>query len=154
MSSNAIATSTRILFLFLTVSFAVSDQKTTGYDAVKSYNLPAGILPKGVVDYKLNPKTGDFNVYFNGTCKFSIQSYQLKYNATISGVISTGNVKNLNGVSVKVLLFWVNKVEVSLDSGNLDFSVGVASASFPAADFVESPQCGCGFDCNGFLFSS
>lgn len=150
MSSNALLTSCLVFFLFLTVSH----QKPTAYDAVKSYNLPPGILPKGVVDYELNRKTGDFKVYFNGTCDFSIQSYQLKYKSTISGVISTGQVKNLKGVSVKVLLLWVNIVEVSLDGGDLDFSVGIASASFPAVDFEESPQCGCEFDCNEFLFYS
>uniref|UniRef100_A0A1J3I893 DUF538 domain-containing protein n=1 Tax=Noccaea caerulescens TaxID=107243 RepID=A0A1J3I893_NOCCA len=153
MSSDAI-TSSLIFFLLLTVSFAASDQKPTAYEAVKSYNLPPGILPKGVVDYELNPKTGEFKVLLNDTCEFSIQSYQLKYKSTISGVITTGHIKNLKGVSVKVLLFWVNIVEVSLDSGDLDFSVGIASASFPAVDFVESPQCGCGFDCNGLIFSS
>ncbi|XP_010422604.1 PREDICTED: uncharacterized protein LOC104707865 [Camelina sativa] len=155
MSPNAKLTSNIIfLFLFLTASFAVSEQKLTAYNAVRRYNLPPGILPKGVVDYELNTKTGDFKVYFNDSCEFTIQSYQLKYKSTISGVISPGHVKNLNGVSVKVLLFWVNIAEVSLDGADLDFSVGIASASFPAADFEESPQCGCGFDCNGLLFSS
>ncbi|VVB06992.1 unnamed protein product [Arabis nemorensis] len=143
-----------IFFLLLTVLFTVSDQKPTAYDVVKRYNLPVGILPKGVVDYELNTTTGDFKVFFNDTCKFTIQSYQLKYKSTISGVISPGHVKNLKGVSVKVLFFWINIVEVSLDGNDLDFSVGIASASFPAADFVESPQCGCGFDCNGLVFSS
>ncbi|KFK30824.1 hypothetical protein AALP_AA6G030700 [Arabis alpina] len=150
MSLNAKPISILIFFLF----FTVSNQKPTAYDAVKRYNLPVGILPKGVVDYELNPKTGDFKVYFNDTCKFSIQSYQLKYKSTISGVISPSHVKNLKGVSVKVLFFWVNIAEVSLDGDELDFSVGIASASFPASDFVESPQCGCGFDCNGLVFSS
>ncbi|EOA22065.1 hypothetical protein CARUB_v10002605mg [Capsella rubella] len=155
MSPNAKPTCYIIFFfLFLTVSYAVSDHKLTAYDAVKRYSLPPGILPKGVVNYELNTKTGDFKVYFNDTCEFTIQSYQLKYKSTISGVISPGHVKNLNGVSVKILFFWVNIAEVYLDGADLDFSVGIASASFPAADFEESPQCGCGFDCNGLLFSS
>ncbi|KAG7553238.1 hypothetical protein ISN45_Aa06g037820 [Arabidopsis thaliana x Arabidopsis arenosa] len=155
MSPNANTCTIIFFLLFFTVSFAVPDQKPTAYDAVKRYNLPPGILPKGVVDYELNPKTGDFKVYFNDTCEFTIQSYQLKYKSTIAGVISPGHVKNLKGVSVKVLFFWVNIAEVSLDGADLDFSVGIASASFLAADFEESPQCGCGFDCNnGLLFSS
>lgn len=104
MSPNAKPSCNIIFFfLFLTVSFAVSDQKPTAYDAVKRYNLPPGILPKGVVDYELNTTTGDFKVYFNDTCEFTIQSYQLKYKSTISGVISPSHVKNLKGVSVKVL---------------------------------------------------
>ncbi|KAL1225159.1 hypothetical protein V5N11_033570 [Cardamine amara subsp. amara] len=114
MSPNAQLPCSIIVSLVFTVSFAFSDQKPTAYDAIKSYNLPVGTLPKGVVDYELNTKTGDFKVYFKDT------------------------------------------FEVSLDGADLDFSVGVASANFPAADFEESPQCGCGFDCtnNGLLFSS
>ncbi|CAH2071987.1 unnamed protein product [Thlaspi arvense] len=256
MLSNAISTSSLIFVLFLTASFAVSDQKPTAYDAVKSYNLPEGILPIGVVDYELNPKTGDFKVYFNDTCEFSIQSYQLKYKSTISGVISTGHVKNLKGVSVKiriiqmprlaiviasflfllhlpsplavaaeadsptaysllqsynfpvgilpkgvvaydldtstgkfhayfndscsfslvgsyqlnykstisgyisenklknlsgikvkVLFLWLNIVEVTRNGDEMGFSVGFTSANFAIQEFLESPQCGCGFEC-------
>ncbi|XP_010522798.1 PREDICTED: uncharacterized protein LOC104801279 [Tarenaya hassleriana] len=159
MSGNAKPTSVFFLLLVISSCLAGSDRKLSAYEVVELYNLPAGILPKGVLDYDLNRETGEFKVRFNGTCEFSIESYELKYQSTISGVISTGRVRNLKGVSVKVLFFWVNIVEVSRENDDLDFSVGIASASFAADNFVESPQCGCGFDCNeaggaGFAFST
>ncbi|CAL0320842.1 unnamed protein product [Lupinus luteus] len=38
--------------------------------------------------------------------------------------------------------------EVVRDGDNLDFSVGIASASFPLDNFFVSPQCGCGLVCD------
>lgn len=38
-------------------------------------------------------------------------------------------------------------MEVSRVDDLLEFSVGIASASFGIDNFYECPQCGCGFDC-------
>ncbi|WOK93098.1 hypothetical protein Cni_G01791 [Canna indica] len=56
---------------------------------------------------------------------------------------------NLKGVSVKVLFFWLNIIEVRLLNDSLRFSVGIASADFTLSNFYISPQCGCGLDCPG-----
>ncbi|KAE8703600.1 exocyst complex component SEC15B-like isoform X1 [Hibiscus syriacus] len=48
---------------------------------------------------------------------------------------------------VKVFFLWLDIVEVIRDDDELDFSVGIASASFPINNFYECPQCGCGLDC-------
>ncbi|KAL6527597.1 hypothetical protein OROMI_029408 [Orobanche minor] len=117
------------------------------YEVLQSYDFPVGLLPQGVTGYHLNSSTGKFSVYLNKSCSFSIDSYDLKYKSTISGTISTDKIKDLKGIQVKVLLFWVNIVEVTNDGDELEFSVGIASASFPLDSFFESPQCGCGFDC-------
>ncbi|KAL8513413.1 hypothetical protein ACS0TY_012758 [Phlomoides rotata] len=119
----------------------------TVYEALQSYDFPVGLIPKGVTSYELDPSTGKFTVKLNGTCSFDIDGYALKYKSTISGTISKDKIKDLKGIQVKVLLFWVNIVEVTRDKDELDFSVGIASASFPLDSFYESPQCGCGFDC-------
>ncbi|KAK3020865.1 hypothetical protein RJ639_045547 [Escallonia herrerae] len=36
---------------------------------------------------------------------------------------------------------------VRRNGGELEFSVGIASAKFPVSNFEECPQCGCGMDC-------
>ncbi|XP_028078794.1 uncharacterized protein LOC114280606 [Camellia sinensis] len=96
---------------------------------------------------ELDKSTGKFKAYLDETCTFTIQNYELKYKSTITGVISKGKLKNLKGVSVKILFLWLNIGEVIRDDDELEFSVGIASADFPIESFVESPQCGCGFDC-------
>ncbi|XP_008784759.2 uncharacterized protein At5g01610-like [Phoenix dactylifera] len=124
------------------------DTKPSAYEVLESYNFPIGLLPKGCSGYDLDPDTGDFSAYFNNTCSFSLEgSYQLRYQPTISGHISAGRLSDLRGVSVKILLFWINIIEVSLHNDELEFSVGIASADFPIDNFFECPQCGCGLDC-------
>lgn len=120
----------------------------SAYEVLRSYNFPVGILPKGVVGYDLDASTGAFSVRLNGTCSFAVQdSYDLRYQSTISGRISENRLRALKGVSVKVLFFWLDIIELTRKEDELEFSVGIISASFTIDNFLESPQCGCGFDC-------
>lgn len=137
------------LALFTTSAPAASNTTSlTVYEAMQEFNFPVGLLPKGITDYELNRGTGEFKVYLNKSCEFYVQGYKLKYKSTISGVISRNELKDLEGISVKVLFVWLNIGEVSRDGDTVYFSVGIISASFGVENFVESPQCGCGFDCN------
>ncbi|KAI4304531.1 hypothetical protein MLD38_040027 [Melastoma candidum] len=153
MSTSPPATSSLLAFaaallLLLPPSTADSSSPPTAYDALKAYNFPEGILPKGVTGYDLDPSTGRFSLYLNSSCSFSLEgSYQLRYQPVITGVVSPNRLSNLGGVSVKVLFLWLNIVEVVRAGDELEFSVGIASAGFAIENFYESPQCGCGFDC-------
>ncbi|KAF4364443.1 hypothetical protein F8388_007020 [Cannabis sativa] len=138
-----------IFFTSATTSFASADDYNilSAYQVLQQYGFPQGLLPKGVTGYELNRDTGEFSAHWNGTCKFNLEgSYSLEYKSTISGIISKERLKNLKGVSVKVLFFWLNIVEVVRDGDELQFSVGIASANFPIDNFEESPQCGCGLN--------
>ncbi|XP_072996177.1 uncharacterized protein At5g01610-like [Typha latifolia] len=129
--------------------------KPSPYEVLDSYHLPVGLLPKGALGYDLDPDTGKFTAYFNGSCAFSLEgSYQLRYQSTISGLIAVDHLRDLRGVSVKVLFFWVNIVEVSRHGDQLEFSVGIASADFPIDNFYECPRCGCGLDCVNLAISN
>ncbi|CAN7038640.1 unnamed protein product [Brassica oleracea var. botrytis] len=141
------------LFLFAT-SLYISGTNLTAYDVVQKYKLPRGILPEGVIDYDLNPKTGFFKVYLNNTCRFPIEVYKVKYQPIVSGFIKNGRVSRLKGVSVKVLYFWLSIGEVTSDGQELELSVGAASEEFSAHQFARSPQCGCGFYCRELTLSS
>ncbi|XP_074279003.1 uncharacterized protein At5g01610-like [Silene latifolia] len=145
MSTTTIITLTITLVSLITLS--TSSTTFTAYDILKSYDFPVGLIPKGVTGYEFNPQTGEFKLYLPKTCKFHIQSYEIKYKTTISGILTKDRLYNLKGVSVKILLLWLNIVEVRNEDDELQFSVGIASANFPLDGFEESPQCGCGFDC-------
>ncbi|KAE9618795.1 hypothetical protein Lal_00047235 [Lupinus albus] len=144
---------TAILLLFTAVFLLLpppltSSSAPTAYDLLARYNFPEGVLPKGITGYELDESSGKFRAYLNGTCSFSLEgSYQLSYKPIISGRISQNRLTDLRGVSVKVLFLWLNIVEVVRDGDDLDFSVGIASASFSLDNFFVSPQCGCGLDC-------
>ncbi|KAG5231727.1 DUF538 domain-containing protein [Salix suchowensis] len=121
----------------------------TAYEILDGYNFPIGILPQGVTGYTLDKTTGEFSAFLNGSCSISEEgSYQLEYKSTIRGYISDSRLESLSGVSVKVLFFWLNIVEVIRNEDELVFSVGVASANFPIDNFSECPQCGWGLNCN------
>lgn len=135
-----------IFTLILSPSSAINN--LSAYDVLRSYDFPMGLLPEGITGYELDPETGKFAAYMNKTCSFSIHGYKLKYSSTISGYISRDKLTSLKGVSVKILLFYVRIVKVTNTNNNLEFSVGITSASFPIDNFDECPQCGCGFDCN------
>ncbi|XP_054777501.1 uncharacterized protein LOC129285710 [Prosopis cineraria] len=151
MSTTTVLFVSTFLFLspLLSSSTATGDGVPSAYEVLGDYHFPEGILPKGVVGYELDRSTGKFRAYLNGSCSFSLEgSYQLSYKSTISGYISKDRLANLSGVSVKVLLFWLNIVEVSRSGDELGFSVGITSASFPLDNFFVCPQCGCGLDCD------
>ncbi|KAI5680466.1 hypothetical protein M9H77_01693 [Catharanthus roseus] len=148
------SSSNLFFFVFLPILLSTSplvtaadDDKPTAYEVLQQYDFPVGILPKGVTGYELDRATGKFTVHFDKTCSFNIQGYQLRYKSKITGVISKRALKNLSGVQVQVLFLWLNIGEVTRDGDELDFSVGIASADFTIDNFLESPQCGCGFDC-------
>ena len=155
----------RRLVLLLAVAAAAAaggaaSAKPTAYEALADYDFPPGILPKGVVAYTLDNSTGAFTATLDASasgagksvCEFSIQgSYSLRYQTKITGKIKPDHLSNLQGVSVKVLFLWINIVEVTRRGDNLEFSVGIASADFGIENFLECPNCGCGFDCNDLL---
>ncbi|XP_006575780.1 uncharacterized protein LOC114369357 [Glycine soja] len=123
----------------------------TAYEMLESFHFPAGILPKRVTGYELDPSSGKFHADLNGSCSFSLEgSYQLSYQKIITVYVSDGRLTELRGISVKILFFWLSILDVVRFGDDLDFSVGVASASFPLDNFFVSPQCGSGLDCDGF----
>ncbi|KAJ9547667.1 hypothetical protein OSB04_020210 [Centaurea solstitialis] len=148
MSSTATTLSFLLLLLSATAATVSAAKKPTVYEVLEEYDFPAGLLPTGVTDYKLNQSTGEFEVKLRETCSFTVKNYDLRYKSTINGVISKDKLRKLKGVSVKLLVFWADIVEVSRDGNALDFSVGIMSAGFKVDGFDESPECGCGFDCN------
>lgn len=154
----AVSLSFPLLIIFLTtlpplitatVGVEDGESSLSAYDLLQSYGFPVGILPKGAIGYDLDRNTGKFSVHLNGSCSFALEgSYQLRYKARFGGYIAKDRLTNLYGVSVKVLFLWLNIGEVVKNGDNLEFSVGIASASFPTYNFLVCPQCGCGLNCN------
>ncbi|KAJ8552947.1 hypothetical protein K7X08_020340 [Anisodus acutangulus] len=62
-------------------------------------------------------------------------------------LLCVDRLRKLSGVSVKVVLLWLNIVEVRRRGDNLQFSVGITSANFPIRSFEECPRCECGQKC-------
>ncbi|WCJ22237.1 hypothetical protein M5689_004335 [Euphorbia peplus] len=132
-----------ILLAVISVMIARFDlvASLSAYNVLQNYGLPVGLLPEGVGRYDLNPNTGQFKAYLNGDCRFTIQSRSIKYSPVVEGVISNGRLENLEGVEVRVLLFWVGIKQVVRDGDQLIFTSTISSAEFPVGDFGFSPRC-------------
>jgi Protein of unknown function, DUF538 len=146
-------------FLFtIFLSLLLSNSKTIGespsaYDMLEKYNFPRGILPEGVTGYILRPD-GYFEVYFEKDCEFKVaKKYLAWYDKKISGYIDMGMLKNLNGISVKVLFIWIGVTEVDRASDSeINFYLGPISTSFGVSSFESSPKCRRELDCSGTRF--
>lgn len=142
------AASLCVIFMHATPGHSIDNFIPTGYEVLRDYNLPIGLLPKGLKSYDLNSSTGDFAAHFNDSCSFSVQgAYHLKFKPTITGRISRDNLSSLDGVSVKFFLITLNIAGILRNGDNLVISAGAESAPFPIDNFEESAQCGCGFRC-------
>ncbi|CAN0889095.1 Uncharacterized protein At5g01610 [Linum grandiflorum] len=143
-----------LFFLFLLLIIkpfppSAAEEALSAYEVLAGYNFPIGLLPQGATGYELDPSTGRFRAYLNGSCSFSLEgSYQLKYSSVIGGYLSENRLTKLTGVSVKILFLWLNIIEVVRSGDDIGFSVGIASASFPIENFYICPKCGCGIICS------
>ncbi|KAF6142185.1 hypothetical protein GIB67_037103 [Kingdonia uniflora] len=127
------------------ISMVSSSDPPTAYEMLEKFNFPKGILPLGVKSYTLH-EDNRFEVYLNGDCKFEIENggYSLNYKKKISGKVVFGDLRELQGVSVKILFVWVSIGEVrNRGDGKMEFYVGPLSASFPVSNFEDCPQCDC-----------
>ncbi|XP_073003882.1 uncharacterized protein At5g01610-like [Typha latifolia] len=152
MASSKIPNSLKVLLLLLIsslslVAFCKSHHQLlikfpSAYQILKEFDLPGGILPEGVQSYLLR-KDGTFDVYLDGKCEFKVaDKYLVRYKRKISGMVEAGLVKDLDGVSVKVLFLWVGISKVERAGDEIRFYVGpIPAASFPASSLEESPRC-------------
>lgn len=135
--------------LFFTYTAIAQIPKTqTAYEVLQEYDFPVGVLPASVTSYTLNKETGEFMVNLGTKCSYKADGYHVMFKPTISGVISKDKVTKLKGVGVKIMFAWVEIKEAIRHGNEVDFSIGMFSAGFDVDDLEESPQCGCGFDCN------
>ncbi|KAK4767508.1 hypothetical protein SAY86_015258 [Trapa natans] len=113
------------------------------------YQFPVGLLPEGITKYSLDEGSGRFSTQLNGTCSFELEEkYTIRYEPPVKGVIRRGKIDELEGVSVRIMgMVWLSVVQVVKVGHEIEFSVGVASAGFPAGNFAECHSCGFGIDC-------
>ncbi|KAH1197710.1 hypothetical protein GmHk_18G051428 [Glycine max] len=74
--------------------------------------------------------------------KLSMYDVLMEYGFPV-GLLPKGaigySLNKVSGVTVKILLLWLNIVEVSRQGNDIYFSVGISSANFGIENFLESP---------------
>ncbi|GJT90485.1 retrotransposon protein, putative, unclassified [Tanacetum coccineum] len=101
----------------------------SAYEVLKSYNLPIGVLPKGalgytldhivigllpmgVAGYTLDPNSGQFSVNVMNGCDLYEGGYQIKYDPTITSIITQNKLGGKDGVKVKRRNLTLGGIEV------------------------------------------
>ncbi|KAJ7555441.1 hypothetical protein O6H91_05G084700 [Diphasiastrum complanatum] len=130
--------------LFFLASTATGQQQpnTTAYELLELNGFPAGLLPHTVVSATFH-SNGQFEVHLSGKCSVDVPGeYPVSYGSRITGVLSKGRLSGLSGITVKAFFVWWSITEIFVTGQDLVFTIGIASASYPASNFNDSPVCG------------
>jgi hypothetical protein len=105
--------------------------------------LPRGLLPSGIASFALDAGSGRFEAALESACT-ARSEVGLRYNATVTGVVSRGRIAAISGVDAKDLFMWfpVRGIHVDIPStGVIYFDVGVVFKHFPLSVFDAPPPC-------------
>ena len=131
------------IFLFL-LFFSQGYDNHDSIQCPRKNNLPRGLLPNGVKSYTLNPE-GKFEVTLPRECDFPLtyggQEFKFRFATTVGGVIKSGSIHEVYGVSVQIKFGWLGLRQVDRAGDQLTLQVQQFLQSFPVSAFSVSPSC-------------
>ncbi|KAM0931248.1 hypothetical protein ACQ4PT_000327 [Festuca glaucescens] len=113
------------------------------HEVLSAHGLPRGLLPAGIAAFTHDPATGRFEASLEAPCTAKAE-VDLRYNATVTGEISYGQISNLSGIYAQDLFLWFAVLSIRVDvpsSGVIYFDVGVVFKHFPLSFFEAPPPC-------------
>lgn len=131
-----------LLISLSTLPISIQESAMSAYDVLRSHGLPIGLLPKGVKHFTVDD-AGQFQVQLDRPCTAKFET-EVRYDATVSGTISYGQIASLSGVSAQELFLWFPVHEIRVDvpsSGLIYFDVGVIYKQFSLSLFETPPEC-------------
>ena len=112
-------------------------------EVLRAHQLPGGLLPAGITAFHHDAATGRFEAQLEAPCTARFE-VGLRYNTTVTGVISPGQIAAISGVAAQDLLMWFPVHDIKVDipsSGFIYFNVGVVKKHLPLAVFDAPPAC-------------
>ncbi|KAJ1286773.1 hypothetical protein BS78_03G377500 [Paspalum vaginatum] len=112
-------------------------------EVLRAHQLPGGLLPAGITAFRYDAATGRFEAALDAPCTARFQ-VGLRYNVSVAGVISPGQIAAISGVSAQDLFMWFPVRDIKVDipsSGVIYFNVGVVKKHFPLTAFDAPPPC-------------
>ncbi|CAL0333058.1 unnamed protein product [Lupinus luteus] len=130
------------IILMLTYSTTPSLSTQTPYDILSSHNLPKGILPHSEeMHYQFDASTGKISIKLNRPCTYRPEGYTLKFETTMSGVITNDSISNVEGVKVKKLFQWLTITKVVRVKDQLEITALGLSKKSPVSNFLVIKEC-------------
>ncbi|KAL6885573.1 hypothetical protein ACP4OV_010352 [Aristida adscensionis] len=116
----------------------------TVYDVLQQNNLPQGLLPQGVQSYVLHDG-GALEVTLPGECNFFVtiagKQYKFRYQSTVNGIIRSGSISRVSGVSMQVAFAWLGFNQVDRVGDQIKIQLEKSTQTFPVSAFSQSPSC-------------
>ncbi|CAD6235370.1 unnamed protein product [Miscanthus lutarioriparius] len=112
-------------------------------EVLRAHQLPGGLLPAGITAFRHDAATGRFEAQLEAPCTARFE-VGLRYSATVTGVISPGQIAAISGVAAQDLFMWFPVHDIKVDipsSGVIYFNVGVVKKHLPLAVFDAPPAC-------------
>ncbi|KAL5975163.1 hypothetical protein ACLOJK_031842 [Asimina triloba] len=134
------------LFLFsfrISSSSSESPNPISAHDQLKNKGFPIGLLPAGVLNYTLDPASGDFSVHFPDSCRITLppDNYLASYSRRVTGKLVEGRIAELDGIRVRAFFTWWSITGIRSRGENLVFEVGSVTAKYPSKNFDETQEC-------------
>jgi len=108
------------------------DQRTRR--VLREHGLPDGLLPEGIIEGDV-ADDGRFWVQLPKTVERNHGGYRVRFQPRISGTISHGTVRDLEGVHAKQMLWLAVARITAVGSTHLNFHVGQVTVKLATAEF-------------------
>ncbi|KAJ4805283.1 hypothetical protein LUZ62_017849 [Rhynchospora pubera] len=112
------------------------------YETLQAHGLPSGLFPKGIANFSISDD-GIFVASLNQSCTAKLDN-AVKYNTSITGALSYGQIGSISGVAAQDLFLWFPVLGIRVDvpsSGVIYFDVGVVNKRLAVSSFDTPPDC-------------
>ncbi|KAJ6849250.1 uncharacterized protein M6B38_269685 [Iris pallida] len=133
------------LFFFLLLSLpSLLAAGGSIHSLLVSHGLPAGLLPRSVRDFSLDPSTGLLSVRLDRACRADYDRSPVHFDRVVEANLTYGSLSAVTGLSQEELFLWLPVKEISVadqKSGVISFDIGVARKQLSASVFENPPEC-------------
>ncbi|MQL68139.1 hypothetical protein Taro_000402 [Colocasia esculenta] len=133
-----------VLFLSALVLPAAPGAAPTIHDLLKDHGLPAGVLPRTVQSFSLDPETGVLEARLEAPCYARWRDNPVYFDKVVSGNLSYGALRGVNGLAQEELFLWLPVKGILVAdpaSGVLLLDIGLARKQLSLSVFDDPPDC-------------
>jgi len=97
-------------------------------ELLQKYQIPKGVFPKNVLNYEFDEATGKLSVLLPFVCEVKFKDDSIvRYDRRVTGVLSTGVFKNIEGMKTKIMMMWSKVISITMDKPDSTKVVFVSS---------------------------
>lgn len=131
------------LALSLLLFFSTASASSSVHDILRQYGLPAGLIPKEINSYILDPATGLLEVRLDRPC-YTMYDGPAFFDSVVRGNLSYGALHGVVGLKQEELFLWLpvrGIVIADPSSGVILFDIGLARKRLSLSLFEVPPEC-------------